>query len=268
MIRFRRYYGGKTKALVLSYDDGQVTDRRMVEILNKFGIKSTFHLNTGNLGNEGYVCPGEAAELYQGHEIGAHTCSHLHMLQIPEEARLSELWRDREGLEEISGAIVDGFSYPYGEYDEKLEALVEAVGFSYARTIESRRDFRIPEDFLRWHPTCHHRENCVQLAKNYLDYDYREGLSVFCLWGHSHNFEREGNWDVLERFCALMGKREEIWYCTMGEFAGYIRGLRALKTSLRGNLVYNPTGQKLWFEIEDRLVSIGPGERKTTEELL
>lgn len=267
VVRFNRYLKGKTKALVLSYDDGQATDRRMVEMLNEYGIKSTFHLNSGNLDREGYLGSGEAAALYRGHEIAAHTFSHPHMLRIPGEEQLAELWRDRERLEEIAGSIVDGFSYPYGEYDRELKKLVEAVGFSYARTIESRYDFRLPEDFFAWRPTCHHRENCTVLGKKYLDYDYREGLSVFSLWGHSHNFEREGNWEVLEQFCRLMGKREEFWYCTMGEFARYVRGLGALKTSLRGDLVYNPTDRELWFEMDGRLVNIGPGERKRTEEL-
>ena len=268
MIRFSRYHEGKTKALVLSYDDGRTTDRRMVEALNQYGIKATFHLNTGNLGREGYVAQEEVRGLYEGHEIAAHTCSHPHLLQIPEEECLAEMWRDRERLEQICGAIVDGFSYPYGEYDGRTKTLAGAAGFSYARTIDSRYGFRIPEDFYEWRPTCHHRENSVALAEKYLDYDYREGLSVFTLWGHSHNFQREGNWEVLDRFCRLMGKREEIWYCTMGEFVRYIRGLRALKTSLHGDIVYNPTDQRLWFEWDGRLVRIEPGERRTTEELL
>ena len=78
MVRFNRYFEGKSKALVLSYDD-------------------------------------------------AYTCSHPHMVQLPKEERLMELWKDREEL------------------------------------------------------------------------------SVFTLCGHSHNFEREGNWEVLEQFCRLMG---------------------------------------------------------------
>lgn len=268
VIRLNRYYEGKTKALVLSYDDGRIYDRRMVETLDKYGIKATFHLNAGNLGMEGHLRPEEVNGLYRNHEIAAHTYSHPHMLQITEEQRLMELWRDRERLEEISGNIVDGFSYPYGEYDEKLKQITEAFGFSYARSIESQYDFQLPKDFYAWHPTCHHRENCVELAKKYLDYDYREGLSVFLLWGHGHNFEREGNWDILDQFCKLMGNRDDIWYCTMGEFARYVRGLGALKTSVRGTLMYNPTDQRLWLERNGKLVSIGPGERKMTEELL
>ena len=38
---------GKSKVLTLSYDDGVVQDIRLVRILNKFGIKATFNINTG-----------------------------------------------------------------------------------------------------------------------------------------------------------------------------------------------------------------------------
>lgn len=43
------YPGGKFKALTMSYDDGQIHDRRLVEIFNRHGIKGTFHLNSGLL---------------------------------------------------------------------------------------------------------------------------------------------------------------------------------------------------------------------------
>ena len=31
----------------MSYDDGKIFDRKLIEIFNKYGIKGTFHLNTG-----------------------------------------------------------------------------------------------------------------------------------------------------------------------------------------------------------------------------
>ena len=42
------YPGGKHKALTMSYDDGKVFDRRLVEIFNKYGIKGTFHLTAAS----------------------------------------------------------------------------------------------------------------------------------------------------------------------------------------------------------------------------
>ena len=53
------YPGGLAKAITFSYDDGQVYDRRLIEIFNQAGFKGTFHLNSGNLDKDGYVQKAE-----------------------------------------------------------------------------------------------------------------------------------------------------------------------------------------------------------------
>ena len=35
------------KALTFSYDDGNEQDRKLLEILNRYGMKATFNVNTG-----------------------------------------------------------------------------------------------------------------------------------------------------------------------------------------------------------------------------
>ena len=45
----KRYPRFLTKAVTLSYDDGRDFDRKMIEILNEYGIKCTFNLNSGSL---------------------------------------------------------------------------------------------------------------------------------------------------------------------------------------------------------------------------
>ena len=42
---FIRYPGFRKKALTLSYDDGVVQDARLMELLDRHGIKATFNLN-------------------------------------------------------------------------------------------------------------------------------------------------------------------------------------------------------------------------------
>ena len=42
-----RFPGGLAKALTFSYDDGVEQDIRLVEILDKYGMKGTFNLNSG-----------------------------------------------------------------------------------------------------------------------------------------------------------------------------------------------------------------------------
>ena len=38
--------GGKAKALTMSYDDGKVQDRRLIDIFNKYGIKGTARIKS------------------------------------------------------------------------------------------------------------------------------------------------------------------------------------------------------------------------------
>ena len=40
------YPGGKPKAFSLSYDDGVEQDLRFVDLLNRYGLRGTFNLNS------------------------------------------------------------------------------------------------------------------------------------------------------------------------------------------------------------------------------
>ena len=42
-------FGGKSKALSFSFDDGVSEDARVIEIMNKYRLKGTFNLNSGCL---------------------------------------------------------------------------------------------------------------------------------------------------------------------------------------------------------------------------
>ena len=48
MRRFAMFQN-KHKAITFSFDDAIVDDIRLVEILNKYGLKATFNLNSGHL---------------------------------------------------------------------------------------------------------------------------------------------------------------------------------------------------------------------------
>ena len=50
-----RFPDFKTRAVTLSFDDGAIDDRKMVEILNSYGIKCTFNLNSERLGEKGML---------------------------------------------------------------------------------------------------------------------------------------------------------------------------------------------------------------------
>jgi peptidoglycan/xylan/chitin deacetylase (PgdA/CDA1 family) len=85
------YPGGLAKAITFSYDDGQVYDRRLIEIFNQAGFKGTFHLNSGNLDKDGYVQKAELPTLYAEHEIACHGVTHRHPRQMNQTEWLREV---------------------------------------------------------------------------------------------------------------------------------------------------------------------------------
>ena len=44
--RFARFPGGKSKAITISYDDGCRHDLQFTQIINKYGLKATFNVNS------------------------------------------------------------------------------------------------------------------------------------------------------------------------------------------------------------------------------
>ena len=110
-----RYPGFKARAVTLSYDDGAGADRKMVEILNRYGMKCTFNLNPCSMKQDAnYVQPHELAELYSGHEIAAHGFTHPHLHDLDLGGVAYQIVKCREALEAASGRLVQGFAYPFG----------------------------------------------------------------------------------------------------------------------------------------------------------
>ncbi|BBH18754.1 polysaccharide deacetylase [Paenibacillus baekrokdamisoli] len=266
-IKHNLYPGGKYKALTLSYDDGTIHDRRMVEIMNRYHIKGSFHLNSGVLGHPNNVKASEVKALYDGHEVSAHSVTHPFLEQIPRERVIMEMIDDRKALEQLVGYPVRGMSYPFGTFNQQVVDLLSALGFQYARTVLSTQEFRLPESPLLWKPTCHHKE-MLQLGEQYLKLGTepkRNNLSLFYVWGHSYEFENDSNWEEFETFCRMMSNADDIWFATNIEIIDYLDAVRRLNYSLDGTLVSNPSAISVWIEVNQTPVEIKAGELKSLQ---
>ena len=258
------YPEGKIKALTFSYDDGSRHDLKLIGIFNRFGMKGTFNLNSGYLANENNIHADELKAVYAGHEIAGHGLTHPFLDRIPRACALNELIEDRRRLEKITGAIVNGFALPYGTYAPETLELLHSAGYIYSRTVESARGFGLPSDFLKWHPTCHHRDAepvCEAFRKS------GSALNLCCIWGHSAEFRRDNNWGLIENICAELARRDEVWYATNGEIVRYVSALRRLETSADAGILYNPSAVSLWFRKESgEILELKSGEmRQLTE---
>ncbi len=268
------FWDGRKKALTLSYDDGTVHDRKLVELMNRYGIRGTFNLISGAFSMEEVVerdgiktnfsriDADEVKSLYQGHEVASHTLTHPSLTELPSNMAAAEVIKDRELLEGLTGEVVRGFAYPYGTYNDAVEEVLKICGIEYARTVVSTNDFVIPQNFLEWHPTCHHDSpRLMELAKDFCEND-GDGVRMFYLWGHSYELAQHDNWQMIEEFFKYVSAyKDEIWMATNLEIMDYVKAFQNLKWSVDGKVVYNPSGISLWFKKEKQIYCIGGNEK-------
>ena len=248
-IRFNCYKDGKHKALTMSYDDGQRHDLRLLEIFDRYGIKGTFHLNSDNLGKELFVTPEEVTAAYAGHEVSVHSLTHPFLERISGEEVVNEILEDRKNLEALCGYPVRGMSYPFGTYTQELIGKLRTLGMQYSRTIKNTGKFDLPEDFMTWHPTCHHCDpKLMERLENFKRYKYP--MPLLYVWGHSYEFPRDNNWEVIERFCAEASGDPDVWYATNIEIFDYVTALRGLRFAADRTMVYNPSATDVWVEVD------------------
>lgn len=269
---FLRFPEGRAKALTLSYDDGVEQDIHLVEILNKYGLKGTFNLNSGLYAAEGTVYPKDqihrrmtekqVTETYRnsGQEVAVHALTHPYLEQLPIDIVIKEIMKDRENLEKQFNTIVRGMAYPYGTFDNNVVEALKFCGIVYSRTVMSTNDFRIPKDWLRLTATCHHDSPELQnLAKKFVEDKIDRAPYLFYLWGHSYEFEANNNWNVIEEFAKYVGNREDIWYATNIEIYEYIDTYNRLIFSIDGKHIKNPSSREIWLEYEEEIIEIKGG---------
>ena len=268
------FEGGKRKALTFSYDDGTIYDKKLVSLLKKYDMKATFNLNSGLLGQKEHrmingintdfsqIEPWEVKTVYADQEVASHTVNHSSIVGLSQNMGAAEVLKNKQKLEELTGRPVRGFAYPYGSYNELAEEILSACGIEYARTSDSSNDFDIPQDFLEWHPTCHHdAPELLKLAENFCNNDSLQP-QLFCIWGRSYEFAQKDNWQVLEEFMKYVSDyREKIWFATSIEIVDYVKAFRELRRSSDGRILQNPTEMTLCFEM-DRAIHCIHGNEK------
>ena len=259
------YPKGKYKAVTLSYDDGKISDKRLVEILNRHELKGTFHLNGGLFSDltkstaSERIQSTEVKTLYQNHEVACHTYTHPTIARCPLPVVVDELMKDRQQLEALVGYPVQGLSYPNGSFTKEIKQLLPALDISYSRTVGSSHDYQLPTDWYEWQATCHHNHNLMKHAKQFVDLERSQCLYLFYVWGHSFEFDNDNNWSLIEEFSQFIGQRQDIWYCTNIEFQRYITQGKQVVFSVDGKTAFNLSYESIWFCLDQRIVELVPG---------
>ena len=270
---FMRLKDGKCKAFTTSYDDGVVQDIRLMQLMDKYGIRGTFNISSGRYYPENAdhkewndrMKRSEALELYvgSGHEVALHGYSHPDLTQLRDEDLLYEIQQDRADAEDDYGVLVRGMAYPYGTYSDRVITALKLCGICYSRTGNSSHRFPFPENWLELHPTCHHNDpKLMDLADRFLRIGdhYCNNSAMFCLYGHSYEFDKDDNWDRIEALFQKISGKEDVWYATNIELYDYAQAYKNLITSADRRTVYNPSAMDVWFSDGTTTYCIHPAE--------
>lgn len=199
-------WNGKTKAVTFSFDDGVTQDIRLIEIFNKYGLKSTFNLNSEFLGLDGTldrngrtvrhdkIPADKIKEIYNGHEVAVHTLTHPFLPELSEEEIIRQVETDRQNLSRLCGYEVVSMAYPCGgenNDDRVAEIIKNNTGVKLARGLTSTYDFAPQENLLRFKPTIHYiEERLDEIVDNFLALDTNEP-SLLYIWGHSYEMDAQ-----------------------------------------------------------------------------
>lgn len=279
MYRFIRFPGGKVKAVTLSYDDGIKSDITLREIIDKYGIKCTFNINSNFIGvYENKLTAEEIkAELFdKGHEIAVHCANHRAPGQTRSIEGIKEVLQCRSELESLLGCIIRGMAYPNsgitrmesGDTYENIRSYLKNLDIAYSRTLGGDNDsFSIPTDWYAWMPTAHHNNpHIFEYIEKFINfepstvYEGNRQAKLFYIWGHSYEFANDNSWDRLEEICSKLGGRDDIWYATNMEIYEYVNAYYALVFSVDEKTIYNPTLSDVWFENENGVYCVKSGE--------
>ena len=221
----------KKKAITFSYDDGVTQDIRLIELLNKYGLKCTFNLNSELLSKKGILIrqckriahykihTEDVKHIYEGHEVAVHTLTHPNLTQCDEKEIIRQVETDRLNLSELVGYEVVGMAYPCGgvNNDDRVANIIQkSTGVKYSRTITTNNCFDLQENLYRFNPTSYHLdfEKMMQLGREFLEFKPKEP-KVFYIWGHSYEMDYGADyWVKLEEFFKLISNKEDIFYGT------------------------------------------------------
>ena len=238
------------KYFTLSFDDGLEQDKRVLDLMKKYGLKGTFNLNSGMFGLQGEVkgigtfsfqdCEAgvrhhwpfsyishnripedEIRDVYAEMEIATPGYQHEPLGKVKEDLMYNSINRDKENLEHLTGKKILGHAYASGSTSPAVERHLKAKGYLYARAVFPSGSFEFPENPLNFRPSSSViMGNTMKLVKDFLAAKAEDRDLLLYLWGHSYEMDYgkgAASWDGLERLFATVAGHEDIIYCTNSE---------------------------------------------------
>lgn len=226
-------WNGKLKALTFSFDDGVTQDIRAIEILNKYGLKATFNLNSslfgldaklernGRVVDHNKIGINKVREVYKNHEVASHTLVHPTLTKQNDESVIYQVKEDVNALSRIFDREIVGFAYPGGgvNFDDRVANLIKTnTNLKYARTTISTHNFDLQDDLFVFKPSVYYIEDCLfDLCKDFLNLKTDKPQLLY-IWGHTYEMDADYiSWEKFEDLCKMISNKDDIFYGTNAE---------------------------------------------------
>jgi peptidoglycan/xylan/chitin deacetylase (PgdA/CDA1 family) len=120
--------------ITFTWDDGVADQLQAQQLMEKYGMRGTFYINSGNIGLPGFMTRADLDTLKaRGHEIGGHTVSHQNLLTLSADEQNRQICQDRNTLMSW-GFPVTTLAYPFAEFDATAKAIAQQCGYNTARS--------------------------------------------------------------------------------------------------------------------------------------
>lgn len=125
----------------LTFDDG-LADVYTVAypFLKQEGIPFTFFPLTDKLDQPGYMTTEQLKEMAADPlvTVGSHGISHLHLARENEETQDKELSESKKTLEALTGKICRIAAYPFGDFNQTTEKIMNRTGYTWGLAVKGR----------------------------------------------------------------------------------------------------------------------------------
>ena len=157
-------------------------------------------------------------------------------------------------LEAVFGeGCISTYVWPYYEQNNSAvqDYVMNKCGYTAVRktgATENKTAFAVPADRMRWSYNANHKNllSCAEDFESFLD----DGeLKFFSFGVHSHDFERDNCWDVLDTFAAKYGNRPETyWYATVEDIFRYSDAIESLV--IKEDVIENHSDIDIYVKID------------------
>jgi len=207
--------------IATSWDDGLESDRRLLSILDRYSVRSSFALSPArhratavpndvrDIDKYGMLMPISELNRYQEHDVCSHTWEHREQTKLEELQLRFDLYNGKIQLEDIFKKPIVGVVWPYGCSNSTTILQAQQLGYEYGRVTPDKQ--RIWQ-YQKWDivPQFWHTP-----LEDLLKCDFR----CLALSGHTYELRNEKDWECVEQFYREASQDSRCSLVTLTELA-------------------------------------------------